>query len=514
MSSFSLDDFFYDPDESSLNGDNLIDFLDEHVPIEDRSEVSSMSVYASMESSLLDEDTSDRVVALPGTSTTNDEGQLTGVPDNNQEETSMLSNEIVQQTSDEAASVIGHNDPVVPLPAASSMNEGQLTDAPTLSDEIVQEESSVTPNESLVETGDPTLHAVEEPISAPLGPSLLEEDRAEASNPAPAVRGDDPEVVPLPTASGTNDEEHLTGISGDNQEETPILSNEQQAPNESTITMGDSDSIIPLPQTFGLNEGQLTDEIPTLSNETVQQASNEVDPEELSSEAESSTSAPLGPPLLDEDKVEASDPAPAMGNDPFVPLPAAFSTNGGQLTEDNQVESPVQSNETVQQAPNETPDEPLTDCTTYASKFKGLPPINTNITSLMDDLSAYLSPEDYKNPIVRTSCPTSRPRLRLLSPGSPPRSLFPMCESSNFTSDRTVASYSSRLHESFGRSAPRSSLCDIAIQTDLGSQDLQPRTQEENSTTTGVASTLVSPLSSVSSSLRQFFTFGGQPDKY
>jgi hypothetical protein len=218
-----------------------------------------------------------------------------------------------------------------------------------------------------------------------------------------------------------------------------------------------------------------------------------------------SISAPAEPPLLEEDSSETSDPASEMGESvPAVPLLPISSMDEEQLTGNNQVEASMPSNEIVQQASDEaTSGEPLSetdDCATLhaveSSRFKELPPLDTKLTSLMEDLSAYISPEDYTthNPIVHgfSQIPSSS-RL------SPTRTLFPRGESS--ASDRRIANYTKRLHEAMERPATRSS---IAIQTDLESQNLGLRIQEENSSTDDVASTFASPLSILYSSFFQF----------
>jgi hypothetical protein len=224
-----------------------------------------------------------------------------------------------------------------------------------------------------------------------------------------------------------------------------------------------------------------------------------------------SISAPADPPLLDDHGAEATAP----DSDPVIPSPSVSGLNEEQpagTSDNNQEEDLIPSNGVGQQASNEpTSDEPLSktedDGTTLHAvelpKFKGLPSIDTNITSLIDDLSAYLSPDDY-NPNVRASSPTPLSTRPPSSHGSPTRTLFPMSE--RFTSERKLANYTKRFHEAI--EAPASRSCDNAIPTDLEDQNLQRRIQVENSTTSDISSTFLSPLSIFSSSLLHFIGLG------
>ena len=334
-----------------------------------------------------------------------------------------------------------------------------------------------------------------------LVPTLLDEDRAETSDPVSAMHEGDI-VVTVPGA-GMN-EGHLSddyrGEEGSEGSEETV----QQASNEATSAMHDSDQVTPLPAASGMNE---EDEASMLFNETVPRGSDDAtsaiqdgDPvvplpaayavdegqhTDVSDNNQDETSMPFN-----ETVPQASNNATSAirDSDPVIPLPAASTMDNLTDVDDNE-------EETVQQASNESiSDEPSSDRTLHAvepSRFNGLPPIVTNITSLSDDLSAYMSPSEdciIHNPINHVSYPTpfsSWPRLSPRSPRSP-RTLFPMCEGS--TTDRTIANYAKRHHEALERPVARS----IAIQTDLESLDLQRRIQEENST---VASSSISPLS-------------------
>lgn len=156
--------------------------------------------------------------------------------------------------------------------------------------------------------------------------------------------------------------------------------------------------------------------------------------------------------LLDEPILELSVEVDSEGSFPPGSVSAPLETLLLDCKADNVSDIPFPSASSTTERQDDDHDDPPSDCLTaqvvQLSGFKGLPPIDTNVTSLMDDpeVSAFLSPEDHNphGPIVPASSPTvlsSRPRL---SPPSPTRSLFPMSEI--FASSRNIENYSKRLY--------------------------------------------------------------------